>query len=62
MTCNMTPGASGGPWYLKFSEATGTGTVNSVTSIKVITRKDRLCGPYFGVEAQDLYNAAQVVR
>jgi V8-like Glu-specific endopeptidase len=62
LTCNMTPGASGGPWLLGFSEATGTGTVNSVTSVKVITRKDRLLGPYFGVEAQDLYNAAQAVR
>jgi V8-like Glu-specific endopeptidase len=61
LTCNMNPGASGGPWLLKFSETTGTGTVNSVTGLKVLT-KDRILGPYFGVEAQDLYNAAQAVR
>ncbi len=24
MTCNMTGGSSGGPWFLQFTESTGT--------------------------------------
>ena len=59
MTCNMTGGASGGPWLLSFSEAAGTGNVNSVNSYKINFIPTWMFGPYFGTDAQNLYNAAQ---
>ncbi len=59
MTCNMTGGASGGPWFLSFNEATGTGLVNSVNSFKYNFLPTWMFGPYFGADAQNLYNSAQ---
>ncbi|MFE2754749.1 trypsin-like serine peptidase [Actinosynnema sp. NPDC059335] len=59
MTCDMTGGASGGPWFRSFSEATGTGTVNSVNSYKINLIPTWMFGPYFGADAQNLYNQAQ---
>lgn len=59
MTCNMTGGASGGPWFLNFSEASGTGTVNSVNSYKINFIPTWMFGPYFGTDAQNLHNTAQ---
>jgi V8-like Glu-specific endopeptidase len=59
MTCNMTGGASGGPWFLQFSEASGTGLVNSVNSYKINLIPTWMFGPYFGADAQNLYNQAQ---
>jgi V8-like Glu-specific endopeptidase len=59
MTCDMTGGASGGPWFLQFSEATGTGLVNSVNSYKINFIPTWMFGPYFGADAQNLYNQAQ---
>jgi V8-like Glu-specific endopeptidase len=59
MTCNMTGGSSGGPWFLQFSEATGTGLVNSVNSYKINLIPTWMFGPYFGADAQNLYNQAQ---
>ncbi|WP_117209827.1 trypsin-like serine peptidase [Allorhizocola rhizosphaerae] len=59
MTCNMTGGASGGPWFLSFSEATGTGLLNSVNSFKYNFFPNWMFGPYFGPDAQNLYNSAQ---
>jgi V8-like Glu-specific endopeptidase len=59
MTCNMTGGASGGPWFLSFNEATGTGLVNSVNSFKYNFLPTWMFGPYFGTDAQNLYNTAQ---
>jgi V8-like Glu-specific endopeptidase len=58
MTCNMTGGASGGPWFLTFSEAVGTGTQNSVNSFKYSFSTRWMFGPYFGNDARNLYNAA----
>jgi hypothetical protein len=55
----MTGGASGGPWFRAFSEATGAGTVNSVNSYKINLFPNWMFGPYFGVDAQNLYNQAQ---
>jgi V8-like Glu-specific endopeptidase len=60
MTCNMTGGASGGPWFLQFSEGTGNGLVNSVNSFKYNFAPNWMFGPYFGADAQNLYNSAQV--
>jgi hypothetical protein len=59
MTCDMTGGASGGPWLLQFSETTGTGVQNSVNSYKISFIPTWMFGPYFGTDAQNLYNAAQ---
>jgi V8-like Glu-specific endopeptidase len=59
MTCDMTGGASGGPWFLQFSEASGTGLVNSVNSYKINFIPTWMFGPYFGADAQNLYNQAQ---
>jgi len=61
MTCNMTGGSSGGPWFLRFAEATGTGTQNSVNSFKYNFSPVWMFGPYFGTDAQNLYNSAQAV-
>jgi hypothetical protein len=55
----MTGGASGGPWFQQFSEATGSGTQNSVNSFKYNFSDRWMFGPYFGSDAQNLYNAAQ---
>ncbi|HEX4812480.1 MAG TPA: peptidase [Nonomuraea sp.] len=59
LTCNMTGGSSGGPWLQNFSESTGLGTLNSVNSFKYGFAPDWMFGPYFGNEAQALYQAAQ---
>jgi V8-like Glu-specific endopeptidase len=58
MTCDMTGGASGGPWFLNFNEGTGTGLVNSVNSYKINLVSIWMFGPYFGADAQGVYNAA----
>lgn len=61
LNCTMTGGSSGGPWFLNFSEATGTGTLNSVNSFKYNFPflSNYMFGPYFGPDAQNLYNTAQ---
>ncbi|HEU5109209.1 MAG TPA: peptidase [Micromonosporaceae bacterium] len=59
LTCNMTGGASGGPWLRQFNEATGAGLVNSVNSYKINFIPVWMFGPYFGTDAQNLYNSAQ---
>jgi V8-like Glu-specific endopeptidase len=63
MTCNMTGGSSGGPWFASFNESTGIGTLNSLNSFKYVTLglldDGRMYGPYFGSVIQSLYNTAQ---
>jgi len=59
MNCNMTGGSSGGPWFLRFNEATGTGIQNSVNSFKYNFARNSMFGPYFGSDAQALYDRAQ---
>ncbi|GAA3950555.1 peptidase [Actinomadura viridis] len=59
MGCNMTGGSSGGPWFLSFNEASGTGVQNSVNSFKYNFLPTYMFGPYFGTDAQNLYNEAQ---
>ncbi|SFQ34991.1 V8-like Glu-specific endopeptidase [Amycolatopsis arida] len=59
MGCGMTGGSSGGPWFLNFDEATGTGTVASVNSFGYKFLPGNLYGPYFGPEAKALYDRAQ---
>ncbi|MEU4605786.1 hypothetical protein AB0F43_22610 [Kribbella sp. NPDC023972] len=59
MTCDMTGGSSGGGWFLRFSEATGAGIVNSVNSYKINFIPTWMFGPYFGTDAQNVYTTAQ---
>jgi hypothetical protein len=54
----MTGGASGGPWFQEFDEGTGLGVQNSVNSYKINLIPTWMFGPYFGADAQDLYNRA----
>ena len=57
MTCTMTPGSSGGPWFANFSRRTGVGTLVSVTSFSYSDQPTVLWGPYLGPVAQTLYAA-----
>jgi V8-like Glu-specific endopeptidase len=59
LNCDMTGGSSGGPWFLSFNESTGTGIQNSVNSFKYNLLPNYMFGPYFGTDAQNLYNTAQ---
>ncbi len=57
MSCDMTGGASGGPWLTSFDESTGSGTLSSLNSygysgIKV------MYGPKFNTSTQAVYTAA----
>jgi V8-like Glu-specific endopeptidase len=58
LLCDMTGGSSGGPWFLKFNETTGTGIQNSVNSFKYNFLPTHMFGPYFGDDAKNLYNRA----
>ncbi|MBF8191668.1 peptidase [Nonomuraea sp. K274] len=62
LTCDMTGGSSGGPWMLSFNESTGLGTQNSVNSFKYNFAPNWMFGPYFGNEAQAVYQAAQTTN
>ncbi|WP_425458505.1 trypsin-like serine peptidase [Amycolatopsis rhizosphaerae] len=59
LSCDMTGGSSGGPWFIGFDESTGTGVQNSVNSFGYNFMPGYMFGPYFGADAQNLYNAAQ---
>ncbi len=59
MSCDMTGGSSGGPWFLDFEEATGLGVQNSVNSFGYTFLPGYLFGPYFGTAAQELYERAE---
>ncbi|MBN6041667.1 serine protease [Amycolatopsis sp. 195334CR] len=59
MACGMTGGSSGGPWFLQFDESTGRGVQASVNSFGYVFLPGYMFGPYFGAEAQALYNEAQ---
>ncbi len=59
LNCDMTGGSSGGPWFSSFNEKTGAGLLNSVNSFKYNFASFWMFGPYFGSEAQALYNTAQ---
>ncbi|GAA2908297.1 peptidase [Streptosporangium fragile] len=59
LNCTMTGGSSGGPWFLSFDEGTGLGALNSVNSFKYGFAAGWMFGPYFGTDAQAVYDAAQ---
>jgi len=60
MNCDMTYGASGGPWFLNFDEKTGVGIQNSVNHATFLG--GAIFGSYFGVDAEDLYEKTQAFR
>ncbi|MEV4461668.1 peptidase, partial [Microbispora sp. NPDC049633] len=59
LSCGMTGGSSGGPWFVRFDPDTGSGLLNSVNSFKYNFASYWMFGPYFGPEAEAVYNAAQ---
>ncbi|MGH3155923.1 MAG: trypsin-like serine peptidase [Streptosporangiaceae bacterium] len=59
LSCAMTAGSSGGPWFTGFNAATGTGTIVSVSSFKYSNNNQTLYGTPFGTAAQQLYQSAQ---
>ncbi|MBB5867234.1 V8-like Glu-specific endopeptidase [Allocatelliglobosispora scoriae] len=60
MLCSMSNGSSGGPWLYQFSEATGAGYLNSVTSFKYAFGLT-LFGSYFGTAAETFYDSVQAL-
>lgn len=59
IACLANGGASGGPWFQKFSASKGTGYQTSVNSFKYTFDPAHMFGPYFGTVAQSLYKKAQ---
>ncbi|MGH3312028.1 MAG: trypsin-like serine peptidase [Streptomyces sp.] len=59
LSCDMTGGSSGGPWFTEFDEASGTGLQASVNSFGYVFLPGTMFGPYFGADAQTLYETAQ---
>lgn len=57
--CNMTGGASGGPWMRSFSG--GTGSLASVNSYKYTLDKSRMYGPKFNDATIATWNSAKTV-
>ncbi|MEG2079912.1 trypsin-like serine peptidase [Chryseobacterium sp.] len=55
--CNMTFGASGGPWFLNFDEKTGVGIQNSVNHATLFG--SAIFGSYFDVVVEALYEKTQ---
>ncbi|MEO3887396.1 hypothetical protein [Nonomuraea sp. B5E05] len=62
LKCSMTPGADGGPWLMKYSNAKRVGYVNGVTSMFHDTDKngriDHISSAVFDSETADVYNKA----
>lgn len=54
MVCNMTGGASGGPWLKGFSESTGSGTLASLNSYRY-SFSNRMYGPKFSSYTQAVF-------
>ncbi|WP_432931363.1 trypsin-like serine peptidase [Microbispora sp. CA-135349] len=59
LRCDLTAGASGGPWLSGFDPASGRGTLTSVSSFKYSNDHRTMYGPYFGPAVRDLYRTAE---
>ncbi|WP_182909130.1 serine protease [Microbispora sp. H13382] len=59
LRCDLTAGASGGPWLSGFDPASGRGTLTSVSSFKYSNDHRTMYGPYFGNAVRDLYRTAE---
>lgn len=60
VTCNMTGGASGGPWFAPFSTSVGSGPIVSLNSYGYRGVK-AMYGPRLGAEASEMLNEATLV-
>lgn len=58
LACNMTGGASGGPWMSAFSTTTNSGALSSVNSYKYSTDTSKMYGPKFDSRTRATLNAA----
>lgn len=58
LSCGMTAGDSGGPWFAGFSPGSGTGTIVAVSTYKYTDGADSLYGTVLGADARSLYEAA----
>jgi V8-like Glu-specific endopeptidase len=59
LRCDLTAGASGGPWLTDFDPATGRGMLTSVSSFKYSNDQGTMYGPYFSDAAKDLFRLAE---
>lgn len=59
LRCDLTAGASGGPWLTGFDPASGRGTLTSVSSFKYSNDHRTMYGPYFGSAVRDLFRTAE---
>ncbi|GII55199.1 hypothetical protein Pth03_35880 [Planotetraspora thailandica] len=59
LRCDLTAGASGGPWLTGFDPSTGQGTLTSVSSFKYSNDRGTMYGPYFSDAAKDLFHQAE---
>ncbi|WP_214106308.1 trypsin-like serine peptidase [Acrocarpospora catenulata] len=59
LRCDLTAGASGGPWLTGFDPATGKGVLTSVSSFKYSNDRTVMYGPYLGSAAKTLYQTAE---
>jgi hypothetical protein len=61
LNCDMTGGSSGGPWFVGFDAAAGTGAANSLNSFKYTRGPSTkyMFGPYFNGYTQATYTAAE---
>ena len=57
--CNMTGGASGGPWLGSFNTLTNVGNLASVNSYKYNNDSTRMYGPIFNASTQAAFEAAK---
>lgn len=57
--CNMTGGASGGPWLGLFNSSTYVGNLSSVNSYKYTNDSTRMYGPKFNANTQAAFEAAK---
>lgn len=59
LRCDLTAGASGGPWLSSFDPGTGRGVLTSVSSFKYSNDRRTMYGPYFGKVVKELFRAAE---
>ncbi len=59
MWCDMTYGASGGPWLQEYNDQNGLGYINSVVSHGDSPGNGQFDGPYFDNDIKSLYDFAE---
>ncbi|WP_327044547.1 hypothetical protein OG320_22675 [Microbispora sp. NBC_01189] len=59
LRCDLTAGASGGPWLSGFDPGSGRGTLTSVSSFKYSNDQRTMYGPHFGSAVRDLFRGAE---